>query len=67
MIDFWLYKKGFILDEDIQGKIFGFTKKRSKKCISPRNIGLQLRINTHSVDNFVAHNVKIKYFRVAFE
>ena len=42
-------------------------KMIKKKCISPRKIGLQLRINTYSVDNFVAHNVKIKYFRVAFE
>ena len=57
-------KKGSILDEDIQGKIFGFTKKKSKKCISPRKIGLQLRINTHFVDNCVAHNIKIKYFKV---
>ena len=42
-------------------------KKWTKKWISPRKIGLQLSINTHSVNTFVAHNMKIKYFRVAFE
>ena len=50
-----------------KGKFSVIQKNEQKKWISPRKIGLQLRINTHSVDNFVAHNVKIKYFRVAFE
>jgi hypothetical protein len=47
---------------------FRWYKKNEQKNEYPhKKIGLQLRINTHSVDNFVAHNVKIKYFRVAFE
>ena len=47
---------------------FRWYKKNEQKNEYPhKKIGLQLRINTYSVDNFVAHNVKIKYSRVVFE
>ena len=60
-------KKDLFWTRIYKGKFSPTKKNDQKKLKSPRKIGLQLRINTHSVDNFVAHNVKIKYFRVAFE
>ena len=45
----------------------GSKKKQRKTSITRQKMGLQLRINTHSVGNFVAYNVKIKYVRNAFE
>jgi hypothetical protein len=46
---------------------FGTQKKWRKSWINQQKIELQLHINTQSVDNFVVHYVKIKYFRVKFK